>query len=386
MTRQRSLIVFLTLCLFMMPIMTTAQVDEYADSLLPPYLPNATFAQRVAATRITSDTFLEEPIAMFFTVVGFESIEKAMTVFEPLVDHYLAVAERDKPDHFRDYRLVSFGNIGDDRAAFIAESEDIALGSSAKDVHALIRIGPNIVYVWSVSLGGDTINYLANYLEGFISDASNAPVSLLPSVSDLPIGWELPFPQPENLLGQITTAPTPTPMPTPSPTPAPTPTVNPLQPTIDALDAELRTVETALDDARATIVILEEATAASTGLATESVRVSVQVDLRGVVNGDRDAIDDAEDALASAFAPYLDDPSCTVGFALISSRSSDLGQGVQLSDAMGELIQEAFPSLIPAASDDLLFESIALPGTEPVGEVQMDVFFYDACGPLGAES
>lgn len=374
----------LALCTVLIPAITTAQEDDDGDSLLPPYVPNATFAQRAAATRVTGDTFLEEPITMFFTVIGFGSIPEAETEFQPLVDHYLDVAERDKPDHFRDYRLVSFGTVGDDRAAFIAESEDISLGWSAKDVHALVRVGPNILYVWSVSLGGDTINYLADYLEGFVSDASDAPESLMPSVSDLPIGWELPFSQPENLLGQVTTAPTPTPVPTVPPTPTPTPTVSPLQPTIDAIDAELQTVEADLDDARATIASLEEATTASTGLAPESVQLSVQVDLGGVVNGDRDAVEDAENALASAFEPYLDDAGCTLGFALISSRSNELGQGVQLSESMGELIEEAFPWLLPAGSDELLFESIALPGTEPVGEVQIQAFFYDACGQLEA--
>lgn len=115
------------------------------------------------------------------------------------------------------------------------------------------------------------------------------------------------------------------------------------------------------------------------------VDTSVQVDLNGVVSGDGDAVADATDELESAFAPYLGGENCRIGFVLISSRSNELGEGVQLSNAIAELIEEEFPELIPEPTDgsapELLSESIALPGTSPVGEVQLKLLLSSGCVP-----
>lgn len=113
----------------------------------------------------------------------------------------------------------------------------------------------------------------------------------------------------------------------------------------------------------------------------------VQVDLNGVLGGDAGAIEDARQALGTALTPYIEGQNCRIGFVLISSRAADLGDGVDLSEAIGEIIQEDFPQLLPEPADgsepQLLSEAIAFPGTDPVGEVQLQMFLSVGCQPAG---
>lgn len=139
-------------------------------------------------------------------------------------------------------------------------------------------------------------------------------------------------------------------------------------------------------DTQATAAALEEQVQTNS-LNPEPVNVTIQVDLNGVVAGDADAVEDAVDELEDAFGPYLNGQDCRIGFVLISSRSGELGEGVRLSDAIAELVQEEFPELIPEPTDgsesELLSESIALPGTSPVGEVQLQLLLSSGCQPTG---
>jgi hypothetical protein len=118
-----------------------------------------------------------------------------------------------------------------------------------------------------------------------------------------------------------------------------------------------------------------------------AVTETIQVDLNGVLSGDDDAIAEARDQLNSALGPYLNGESCRLGFVLISSRSGDLGEGVQLSERIGGLIESEFPDLLqePANGSDrkLAYESIALPNTTPVGEVELLLFLSSGCQPVG---
>lgn len=122
-------------------------------------------------------------------------------------------------------------------------------------------------------------------------------------------------------------------------------------------------------------------------LSSDSVDATIQVDLGGVVNGDGGAVDDAIGELDDALGPYVNGQDCRIGFVLISSRSNELGQGVQLSDAIAGIINNEFPELLPEPADgstpELASESIALPGTEPVGEVQLQLFLSSGCQPAG---
>ena len=124
---------------------------------------------------------------------------------------------------------------------------------------------------------------------------------------------------------------------------------------------------------------------AASSLNPSSVEETIQVDLSEVLANNASAISDAKGELARVFAKYVNGESCQIGFVLISSRAQELGQGVQLSDAIARLIQSGFPQLIPRQATggpgQLIGESIALPGTTPVGEVQLQLFFNTGCQP-----
>lgn len=112
---------------------------------------------------------------------------------------------------------------------------------------------------------------------------------------------------------------------------------------------------------------------------------TIQVDLNGVINGDEDALDDARDELHAVLDPYQSSGTCRIGFVLISSRAPTLGEGIQLSDRIAEIIPEEFPEMLPVTQDGsepvLASESIALPNTTPAGEVELLLFMSAGCSP-----
>lgn len=113
---------------------------------------------------------------------------------------------------------------------------------------------------------------------------------------------------------------------------------------------------------------------------------TMQVDLTGVLAGNANAMSDARDELHRVLDPYANSETCRIGFVLISSRAPELGQGIQLSDAIAAMIPQEFPDLLPSSSDGgsptLASESIALPGTTPTGEVQLLLFMSAGCEPV----
>jgi len=118
-----------------------------------------------------------------------------------------------------------------------------------------------------------------------------------------------------------------------------------------------------------------------------AVTETIEVDLNGVLNGDDSALADARDALDSVLAPYMQGQSCRIGFVNISSRAPDIGQGVQLSDRIAQMIEDEFPQLLPEPAEgnnpQLASESIALPNTTPTGEVELQLFLSSGCEPAG---
>jgi hypothetical protein len=212
------------------PVSANAQVSDDTETVPFPYIPNATFAEIAFAARVSSDTLLDEPIAMQFIAVGFGTEAQAADAFQPLVDHYFEGQQAilDSTERY-DYRMVSVGRLGDDRAAFASESRDIIFESTSKDVHVFVRVGHGILYTRAIAVGGETIEYVAEYLTGFLPDRISDPAGLIPTLSDLPVGWELLRGGPKSILGEVTAEPTPTPTatPPPSPTPISTPTPRP---------------------------------------------------------------------------------------------------------------------------------------------------------------
>lgn len=141
----------------------------------------------------------------------------------------------------------------------------------------------------------------------------------------------------------------------------------------------------ATSDAANNEVLAAQEQAQLNTLDPNAVPQTIQVDLNGVIQGDGDALDEARDELHRVLDPYADSATCRIGFVLISSRAPELGQGVQLSDAMAVLIEDEFPGLLPRTADDteptLASESIALPNTTPSGEVQLLLFLSAGCQP-----
>lgn len=163
--------------------------------------------------------------------------------------------------------------------------------------------------------------------------------------------------------------------------------------TIQALEqSEANAVATtdsavATSDAANNEVLAAQEQAQLNTLDPNAVPETIQVDLNGVLQGDDGAMDEARDELHRVLDPYANSGTCRIGFVLISSRAPELGQGVQLSDAIAVLIPEEFPDLLPLTADGeaptLASESIALPGTTPSGEVQLLLFLSAGCEPTG---
>jgi hypothetical protein len=141
--------------------------------------------------------------------------------------------------------------------------------------------------------------------------------------------------------------------------------------TAEANQAALQEQQAALQ-ATATAFV---AVAAPGSLSPNSVEETIQVDLGGILTGDQQAIQQAEDEIRETFQPYVDAADCRAGFVLTSSRSPDLGSGVQLSNAVNDLLQETVPEVF----GETAFEGIALPGTAPTGEVILQIFLFSGC-------
>lgn len=113
---------------------------------------------------------------------------------------------------------------------------------------------------------------------------------------------------------------------------------------------------------------------------------TIQVDLNGVVAGNPDALDKAREELHRVLDKYQNSGTCRIGFVLISSRAPTLGEGIQLSNAIAEIIPVEFPDLLPLSADGsnptLASESISLPNTTPTGEVELLLFMSAGCEPV----
>lgn len=156
-------------------------------------------------------------------------------------------------------------------------------------------------------------------------------------------------------------------------------------------EANLSSAQQQATDAEATAAAAQSALAEAeqqiqlNTLDANAITETVEVDLNGVIGGDDDAVDEAVQEMDAALAPYVQGESCRIGFVLISSRAPDIGQGIQLSNAIAQLIEQELPQLLPEPVEgedlQLASESIALPGTQPTGEVQLLLFLSSGCQP-----
>ena len=120
---------------------------------------------------------------------------------------------------------------------------------------------------------------------------------------------------------------------------------------------------------------------------SETLRISIDID--GVIAGNAQAMQQLGGEVQRVFAPYVEAGTCQIGFVLISTRSPDITTGVEASDAVANRIEQTLPALLPedaSGKKQLVSESIALPGTKPEGEVELQVFVNAGCIPVTPEA
>jgi chromosome segregation ATPase len=126
------------------------------------------------------------------------------------------------------------------------------------------------------------------------------------------------------------------------------------------------------------------ASAPSGSMSQNSIEEKVQVDLQGVLSDDPKAIEDAKQAIRTTFQRYIDAGNCHAGFVILAGRAPDIGSGNQLADKVFSLMVDAVPEVF--GDTDTQSESanytLALPNTQPTGEVVIQVFVYPGCSLL----
>ena len=65
---------------------------------------------------------------------------------------------------------------------------------------------------------------------------------------------------------------------------------------------------------------------------------------------------------------------------LISGNAPDIGQGIALAERVEALLRESWPDIFTEATGA---EQFAQPNVQPFGEVNIDIFFYSGCEPIG---
>jgi hypothetical protein len=148
--------------------------------------------------------------------------------------------------------------------------------------------------------------------------------------------------------------------------------------TREAVQTErIATLQAALANAQVTATALV-VVAANTVLDPERQSMSLLTDLAGMVNGDPQARDDARAALSGLLGRFP--PGCRAGFMLISGHAPTIEEGVALAQSVDVLLREFWPDIFPTSTGAEFF---ALPNEEPYGQVDIDIFFYSGCEPVG---
>ena len=146
----------------------------------------------------------------------------------------------------------------------------------------------------------------------------------------------------------------------------------------DAVQAtRIAELESALTDARVTATALV-VVAANTVLDPDRQTVTIQTDLAGMLSNSETALADARSQLSTALSRYP--IGCRAGFVLISGNAPDIGQGIALAERIEALLREFWSDIFTEATGA---ERFAQPNVQPFGEVQIDIFFYAGCEPIG---
>jgi hypothetical protein len=88
------------------------------------------------------------------------------------------------------------------REAYYADATE-----GMSDLLVIARVEPNVPWVRSLAQGGSTIEYVTGFLTEFLARATDDPVSLIPELAYLPVGWELETPVRAGIMLEIVTTP-----------------------------------------------------------------------------------------------------------------------------------------------------------------------------------
>lgn len=175
---------------------TQAQVHDDDDDSPDVYFPNATEAWFTGATKLDILSLPDEPMIMAFYVYGFETEDEAADALEDLFEAQLN--EPSNNSECGDYEEISVGQLGKERKALYRRGSDCVLV-----LNTYVRVGVYVQRVQAMALGGDLPAYMSEYLEGILDTDVDDGLSLVPELSDLPVGWSLIVDEPFDDLDNV---------------------------------------------------------------------------------------------------------------------------------------------------------------------------------------
>lgn len=157
---------------------------------------------------------------------------------------------------------------------------------------------------------------------------------------------------------------------------AATPTPETTQLEVVALEATIAALSTQVAVGAPTEGLSERERSAMIPLAATAVDLTVPVTPEALQNGETAAEAAAERELCRLLEGYIES-ECRVGFALISGNGRDIADGIAVADTVEQLLRRELPELF----GDAVVELFAFPGEEPLGQVSLQLFFYQGCNP-----
>jgi hypothetical protein len=140
--------------------------------------------------------------------------------------------------------------------------------------------------------------------------------------------------------------------------------------------AEIARLQGLVADTQVTVTALA-VVAANTVLDPTPRSVTIQTDLNGMLGEDPGTLSAARTELGRQLSRYP--LGCRAGFMLVSGKAPDVPTGVALAQAVDDLLRASWPDIFDDSTGEAVF---ALPGEEPFGEVEIEVFFYSGCEPI----
>ena len=160
-------------------------------------------------------------------------------------------------------------------------------------------------------------------------------------------------------------------------------TAEALQRAQQASDSDVATSQAQVTNIQATVeAVAATATIISQKAGLNSIdqgyaEVTIQVDAAGLLAGDKDAQDAAKTTIKRALRKYSD---CRVGITLTFGWDPEIGNGLQISNAVNALLPDAEPGMFA----DAAFENFANVANR--GTVEIRMYFFRGCQALDNET